>query len=75
MFRSVLLASIALAATTPAMAETQAIMVGNLIPDAVTGPTGPAVILVENGRIKDIAKGTTNPFQADTVVDLSLIHI
>jgi imidazolonepropionase-like amidohydrolase len=71
MFRSMLLASIALAAATPALAETQAIMVGNLVPDAATGPTGPAVILVENGRIKEIAKGTSNPFQADSVVDLS----
>lgn len=71
MFRSMLLASIALAAATPALAETQALLVGNLIPDAATGPTGPAVILVENGRIKEIAKGTTNPFQADSVVDLS----
>lgn len=71
MFRSVLLASIALAAATPVLAETQAILVGNLMPDAATGPTGPAVILVENGRIKDIAQGKSNPFQADIVVDLS----
>ena len=53
------------------MADTQAIVVGNLIPDAANGPTGPAVILVENGRIKDIAQGTGNPFQADSVIDLS----
>jgi imidazolonepropionase-like amidohydrolase len=53
------------------LAATQAIIVGNLIPDAATGPTGPAVILIEDGRIKDIAKGTKNPFQADMVVDLS----
>jgi hypothetical protein len=36
------------------LAATQAIIVGNLIPDAATGPTGPAVILIEDGRIKDI---------------------
>lgn len=71
MFRSVLLASIALAATTPALAETQAILVGNLIPDAATGPTGPAVIMVEDGRIKEINRGTNIPFKADVVVDLS----
>ncbi|MVZ97819.1 amidohydrolase family protein [Sphingorhabdus sp. IMCC26285] len=71
MIRTVLLASISLAAATPALAETQAILVGNLIPDAVTGPTGPAVILVEDGRIKDIAQGTSIPFKADAVVDLS----
>ena len=71
MIRTVLLASISLAAATPALADTQAIVVGNLIPDAANGPTGPAVILVENGRIKDIAQGTGNPFQADSVIDLS----
>ena len=71
MIRTILLASISLAAATPALADTQAIVVGNLIPDAANGPTGPAVILVENGRIKDIAQGTGNPFQADSVIDLS----
>lgn len=71
MFRKILLAGAALCVAAPSLAATQAIIVGNLVPDAVTGPTGPAVILVENGRIKNIAKGTTNPFQADTVVDLS----
>jgi len=71
MFRCLLLASAALSLVAPASAATQAIIVGNLIPDAATGPTGPAVILVEDGRIKDIAKGINNPFQADSVVDLS----
>jgi hypothetical protein len=71
MFRKILLAGAALCVSAPALAATQAIIVGNLVPDAATGPTGPAVILVEDGRIKNIAKGTTNTFQADTVVDLS----
>lgn len=71
MIRSALLATIGLAIATPALASTQAILVGNLVPDAATGPTGPAVILIEDGRIKQIAKGSANPFQADTVVDLS----
>ena len=71
MIRSALLATIGLAIATPSFAATQAILVGNLIPDAATGPTGPAVILVEDGRIKQIAKGSANPFQADTVIDLS----
>ncbi len=71
MIRSALLATIGLAIATPAFAATQAILVGNLVPDATTDPTGPAVILVEDGRIKAIAKGSANPFQADTVVDLS----
>jgi imidazolonepropionase-like amidohydrolase len=71
MIRAALFAAASLMITSPALAETQALLVGNLIADAGSGPGGPAVILVENGRIKDIAKGTTNPFQADTVVDLS----
>ena len=71
MLRYLLLAGAATLVSAPTLAATQAIIVGNLIPDAATGPTGPAVILIEDGRIKDIAKGTKNPFQADTVVDLS----
>ena len=71
MIRSALLATVGLAIATPAFAATQAILVGNLVPDATTDPTGPAVILVEDGLIKAIAKGSANPFQADTVVDLS----
>lgn len=72
MFRSLLFVSASLAVCAPAAAAaTQAVIVGNLIPDAASGPTGPAVILVEDGRIKEIAKGTANPFQADSVIDLS----
>jgi imidazolonepropionase-like amidohydrolase len=71
MFRILLLASATLAMATPAMAETQAVIVGNLISDPASGSSGPAVILVENGRITNIAKGTVNPFQADKVIDLS----
>lgn len=71
MFRSVLFASAGLAIATPASAATHAIIVGNLIADPSSGVSGPAVILVEDGRIKEIAKGTANPFQADSVVDLS----
>jgi imidazolonepropionase-like amidohydrolase len=71
MIRAVLLASFSLAFTSPLQAETQAILVGDLIADAASGPAGPAVILVEDGRIKEISKGSNNPFQADSVVDLS----
>jgi imidazolonepropionase-like amidohydrolase len=71
MFRTALFASIGLAMAVPASAATQAIIIGNLVPDAASGPTGPAVILVEDGRIKEIAKGSANPFQADSIVDLS----
>jgi imidazolonepropionase-like amidohydrolase len=71
MFRSALLATIGLAIATPSFAATQAILVGNLIQDAATGSTGPAVIIVENGRIKEIRRGNDVQYQADTVIDLS----
>lgn len=71
MFRYLLFAGAALLGSSAAIAETQAILVGNLIPDAATGPIGPAVILVENGRIKEISRGNATKFEADTVIDLS----
>lgn len=71
MFRSALLATIGLAIATPSFAATQAILVGNLIQDAATGSTGPAVIIVEDGRIKEIRRGKDVQYQADTVIDLS----
>lgn len=51
-----LLASAATAAPA-ARAETQIVLVGNLIADADSGPTGPATITVKDGRIESIAKG------------------
>jgi imidazolonepropionase-like amidohydrolase len=71
MFRKLLLATASLVIAAPAFAATQAVIVGNLIADAASGPTGPAVILVEDGRIKEISKGSINPFQADSIIDLS----
>ncbi len=71
MVRSILLASVGLAAASPLHAETHAILVGNLIPDAATGPTGPAVIMVENGQIKEIRRGNDVQYTADAVTDLS----
>lgn len=71
MFRYLLFAGAALLGSSAAIAETLAILVGNLIPDAATGPIGPAVILVENGRIKEISRGNATKFEADTVIDLS----
>lgn len=71
MFRKLLLATASLVITAPAIAATQAIIVGNLIADAADGTSGPAIILVEDGRIKEISRGSANPFQADSVVDLS----
>lgn len=71
MIRSALLATVGLALAAPSFAATQAILVGNLIPDAATGPTGPAVIMVEDGRIKEIRRGNDVQYQADAVIDLS----
>jgi imidazolonepropionase-like amidohydrolase len=71
MIRSIWFTAVGLAMAAPVCAATQAVIVGNLIADASSGPTGPAVILVEDGHIKEIAKGSNNPFQADSVVDLS----
>lgn len=71
MIRSILFTTASLAMAAPVCAATQAVIVGNLIADASSGPAGPAVILVEDGRIKEIARGSNNPFQADSVIDLS----
>lgn len=71
MLRNVLLATASLAIAAPVHAETQAILVGNLITDAASGPTGPAVIMVENGLIKEIRRGNDIQYTADVVVDLS----
>ncbi len=76
MFRTLFLVSTALLLSMPtfatsAQAESQAIIAGNLIADANSGPSGPAVILVEDGRITKIAKGTVNPFKVDRIIDLS----
>ncbi len=71
MIRSALLAAISLAASSPALAETQAIIAGNLIPDAQTGSIGKAVIIVENGRIKEVRRGHEGTVEADSIIDLS----
>ncbi|MEM7666374.1 MAG: amidohydrolase family protein [Pseudomonadota bacterium] len=54
----------------PVAAETIAIRAGSVIADADSAPTGPAVIIVEDGRIVSIlaGEGETN---ADREIDLS----
>jgi imidazolonepropionase-like amidohydrolase len=69
MLRFAVMAAIGLAAASPAFAQKQTIIVGNLIPDAETGPIGPATITVENGRITQIAKGS-DINTTGTVIDL-----
>jgi imidazolonepropionase-like amidohydrolase len=73
MIRAALFATVTLLLVTPALADTQVILAGNLIADANAGPTGPATITVTDGRITNIAKGldrTGIPADA-TVIDLS----
>ncbi len=73
MIRAALFATASLLLASPASADTQVILAGNLIADANTGPTGPATITVTDGRITGIAKGNdraTLPADA-TVIDLS----
>lgn len=73
MLRYGLIASAALLAASPLLAETQIILAGNLVPDAATGPTGPATITVTDGRIISIAKGINASAAPEgaTIVDLS----
>ncbi len=63
--------AICAAMAAPALAETVAITAGNVITDASAAPTGPALILIEDGRIVSITTGGTTDFEADVVIDLS----
>ena len=73
MIRSALIATTSLLFVSPAFADTQMILAGNLIADPNAGPTGPATITVTDGRITNIAKGLDRSgIPADaTVIDLS----
>ena len=72
MIRAAFLATVGLLFASPAMAATQVILVGNLIPDAGTGATGPATITVTDGRITNIAKGYD---RADRAADITVIDL
>jgi len=57
-----------------ASAQVQIIRVGNLIPDAATGPVGPATVFVRDGKIEKIQKGPatkTGNMPGDEYIDLS----
>ncbi len=69
MIRTAILAAITLTVAVPAHAQTQTILVGNLIIDADTAPMGPASITVENGRITQITPGNDFVTSGD-VIDL-----
>lgn len=69
-----LVAIIALNLSIPIHAQTQIIRVGNFIPDADTGPVGPATIFIKDGKIERVQKGPytkTLNMPGDQVYDLS----
>ena len=73
-----LIAAAALALTAPALAaedmpDVRIILVGNLLTDAASNPSGPATITTSGGKITDIAQGWTAPSAPEphvTVIDL-----
>ena len=71
-FRNALLAGAVVFAglAAPLAAETVAIRAGSVITDAASEPTGPATIIVTDGKIVSITPGT-GPVTADREIDLS----
>ncbi len=57
--------------TVPLAAETVAIRAGSVITDAAANPTGPALIMIEDGKIVSITTDVPTDFEADSVIDLS----
>ena len=72
MIRSALIAALMIGAAMPALADTQIILAGNLVPDAETGAIGPSTITVIDGRITAITKGLTKP---DLLADMTVINL
>ena len=72
MIRSALIAALMIGAAMPALADTQIILAGNLVPDAETGAIGPSTITVVDGRITAITKGLTKP---DLLADMTVINL
>lgn len=71
MYFKALLASIAvIAMSAPAAAETIAIRAGSVIVNADSEPTGPALIVVEDGKVVAVMEGAAEAV-ADRVIDLS----
>lgn len=68
MLSKLLCAGAALALAAPLAAETVAIRAGSVITDAAANPTGPATILVEDGKILSITPG--HSVKADREIDL-----
>ena len=64
-------AFISVAISGSAFAQDQIINVGNLITDAASGPSGPATIIVRDGKIAEINRGATSASADAQVIDLS----
>ena len=64
------LAGVLLASAGPALADTTVIHAGSLIRSAEQGASGPATIVVTDGRIADMAEGHVEVEGADRTVDL-----
>ena len=54
-----------------AFAQDQAILVGNLIADANSAPSGPATIIVRDGKIVEINRGSVSTGAGTQIIDLS----
>ena len=69
---SLTLSTLALAMVpATAMAEDQIIRVGNLLTDAASSPSGPATIIVRDGKIAEIRQGSEPVSDANaTIIDL-----
>ena len=70
-----LLVAVAALFASPLYAETTAIVAGSVIADARASDTGPATIIVEDGKIVDVVrdpvKAAAEEAVADRVIDLS----
>ncbi len=54
-----------------ASAQDRVILVGNLITDAASGPSGPATIIVRDGRIAEIRRSGASADSGAAIIDLS----
>jgi len=70
---SLTISTLALAmVSTNAIAQDQIIRVGNLLTDAASSPSGPATIIVRDGKIAEIRRGSDSASDAGAnIIDLS----
>lgn len=67
----ILLAMVGVMTATSALAESTVIHAGSVLVDADSNPTGPATILIEDGRIVEVQEGHLPGAVGATVIDLS----